>query len=127
MEKAEKFEDLRVWKMARNLTNEIYELKEQIIKRREYGLYDQISRSSSSVMHNIAEGFESESDPQFIRYLYIAKSFAGEVRSQLYEASDKRIIEPDSHLFEEVKHLSARIWYLIESIRNSGFRGSRYK
>ena len=38
---------------------------------------------------NIAEGFESQSNKTFIRYLYQAKASAGEVRSQLYVALDQ--------------------------------------
>jgi four helix bundle protein len=39
-------------------------------------------------MSNIAEGYESETQEQFIRYLGYAKASAGEVRSQLYVALD---------------------------------------
>lgn len=39
-------------------------------------------------MSNIAEGFESQTQAQFIRYLGIAKTSAGEVQSQLYIALD---------------------------------------
>lgn len=39
-------------------------------------------------MHNIAEGFESGSDPEFVRFLKIARRSAAEVQSQLYLALD---------------------------------------
>jgi four helix bundle protein len=127
MSKAEKFEDLEAWKLAREQAREVFALKKRIIADREFGLYDQISRSSTSVMHNIAEGFESESDKGFISYLYIAKSSAGEVRSQLHEAVDKGILTTDSAMFGKSRRVSAKIQYLIQSIRKSGFRGTRYK
>ncbi|HKJ38792.1 MAG TPA: four helix bundle protein [Anaerolineales bacterium] len=66
----------------------IYQLTRQDKFSRDYGLRDQIQRAASSVMHNIAEGFESGSDPEFVRFLKIARRSAGEVQSQLYLALD---------------------------------------
>jgi four helix bundle protein len=40
-------------------------------------------------MSNIAEGFESRTDVQFINYLGMARASAGEVRTQLYIALDQ--------------------------------------
>lgn len=48
------------------------------------GIRDQVIRSSLSISNNIAEGFEHNSDPMFVKYLKIAKGSAGELRSQLY-------------------------------------------
>ena len=56
----QRFEDLKVWKIARELTQKIYELTGQGNFSRDYGLRDQIRRASVSVMSNIAEGFKSE-------------------------------------------------------------------
>ena len=39
-------------------------------------------------MSNIAEGFESDSQPQFVKFLGYARASAGEVRAQLYVALD---------------------------------------
>jgi four helix bundle protein len=43
-------------------------------------------------MHNIAEGFDSGSDPEFIRFLKIARRSASEVQSELYLAFDRKYI-----------------------------------
>ncbi|MDQ7959529.1 four helix bundle protein [Flavobacterium lindanitolerans] len=52
----------------------------------------QIRRASISISSNIAEGFERNTDKEFIYFLYVAKASAGEVRSQLYLASDLNYI-----------------------------------
>lgn len=39
-------------------------------------------------MANIAEGFERGSKREFVRFLYMARGSAGEVRSHLYVAKD---------------------------------------
>jgi four helix bundle protein len=82
------FEDIEAWKTARELTVLVYRLSDQGVFAKDFGLKDQIRRAAVSVMSNIAEGFESQTQPQFIRYLGHAKASAGEVRSQLYIALD---------------------------------------
>jgi four helix bundle protein len=71
---------------------------------RDFGLKDQMRRASVSIMSNVAEGFESQTQAQFIRYLGLAKASAGEVRSQLYVARDQAYITQDQ--FEQAFDLA---------------------
>lgn len=84
-----RFEDIEAWKAARDLTNKVYAFTRQEDFTRDLGLRDQIRRASISVMSNIAEGFESRTDLQFINFLGMARASAGEVRAQLYIAFDQ--------------------------------------
>jgi len=79
--KIEKFEDIIAWKKAKELTICIYK---DFKDNKDYGVRDQIQRASLSIMNNIAEGFERQSDKEFKRFLYIAKGSCGEVRSMIY-------------------------------------------
>ena len=87
-----RFEDIKVWQTARQLTNMIYDLTDQSAFSRDYGLKDQIRRAGVSVMSNIAEGYESRTQRLFIDILGRAKASAGEVRSQFYIALDRNYI-----------------------------------
>ncbi len=89
------FEDLQAWQKARELTGYIYGLTRREPFARDFALRDQIQRAAGSVMHNIAEGFESGSDPEFVRFLKMARRSAGEVQSELYLAIDCGYITPD--------------------------------
>ncbi|WP_103029510.1 four helix bundle protein [Salinibacter altiplanensis] len=60
---AECFEDLRAWQTARKLTNEVYGLTSKRGCEADWTLKDQSRRASTSVMSNIAEGFESSTRP----------------------------------------------------------------
>ena len=88
----QKFEDLKVWKASRIFVKEIYELTNTKPFKNDFGLKDQIQRASVSVMNNIAEGFERDSNNEFIRFLKYSKGSAGEVRSLLYVAYDLKYI-----------------------------------
>lgn len=83
-----RFEDIEAWKTARQLTRMIYALTEQGQFAKDFGLKNQIQRASVSVMSNIAEGFESRTQAQFLEYLGQSKASAGEVRCQLYIGLD---------------------------------------
>ncbi len=83
-----RFEDIEAWKTAREMTRMVYALTEQGQFAKDFGLKNQIQRASVSVMSNIAEGFESRTQAQFIEYLGRSKASAGEVRCQLYVAVD---------------------------------------
>src|SRR3989344_7077612 len=81
----QRFEDLVMFKKTRELTKAVYT---SLASCRDNGFRDQIQHASVSVISNIAEGFESGTKNGFLNYLYIAKASAGEVRAQLYVASD---------------------------------------
>lgn len=67
-----RFEELQCWTMARELANLIYDLTDQKGFGRDLELRSQMRDASSSVMHNIAEGFDAGSDSEFVRFLKIS-------------------------------------------------------
>ncbi|OIO19656.1 MAG: four helix bundle protein [Candidatus Magasanikbacteria bacterium CG_4_10_14_0_8_um_filter_32_14] len=79
--KFDKFEDILAWRKAGELTTQIYSI---FRNSKDYGFSDQIRRASVSIMNNIAEGFERQSNKEFSKFLFIAKGSCGEVRSMLY-------------------------------------------
>ena len=85
----ERFEDIEAWKVARRLANAVYEAIRQTGLDRDFGLRDQMQRAVVSIMANIAEGFDSRSDQEFIRFLGYAFRSASELQSHLYVARDQ--------------------------------------
>lgn len=67
--KIERFEDIEAWQVARELARKIYlaTLDGQFTK--DYGLKNQIQQACGSIMHNIAEGFDSGSNSELVRFL----------------------------------------------------------
>lgn len=113
-----RFEELDVWKLAREIVNKIYDLSNKDVFSKDFAMRNQIRRSAIGILSNIAEGFESGTDKQFARYLKIAKGSAGECRAQLYVAWDQNYINQNEfdNLKEQLivcsKKLSGLISYL---------------
>lgn len=104
---AERFEDLRAWQTARELTNEIYAVTKRDPFTSDWSLKDQIRRAAISVMSNVAEGFESRTRARFVDFLGRAKASAGEVRSQLVIARDQEYLQADE--YERISDLSDKV------------------
>jgi four helix bundle protein len=83
--KLTRFEDIEAWREARKLVNMVYEVINKNRKfNRDFRLVNQIQNAAVSSMSNIAEGFSRQSSKEFIQFLFISKSSASEVQSQLY-------------------------------------------
>ena len=93
--KVERFEDLDVWRVARQLANRIYGLTQNRPFTRDRGLVDQMRRASVSILSNIAEGFERGSNAELTQFLYFAKGSSGELRAQLLVALDQGFINQE--------------------------------
>lgn len=90
-----RFEDLPVWRSAKDLALNVYQITKNQRFRRDYSLADQIRRASIYVPSNIAEGFERGSRKELIEFLYIAKGSIGEVRSQLQVCRELGYLDED--------------------------------
>jgi four helix bundle protein len=121
MSKIEVFEDLKVWQDARVFVQRIYAVTHQKTFARDYVLRDQISRSSISIMSNIAEGFDRSSKNEFILFLNYAKASAAEVRSQLYTCLDMGYISEADFvsLKQEALSLSRQIAGFMKYLEKS--------
>jgi four helix bundle protein len=119
MAKIKRFEELQSWQKARQLANQVYALTGQGDFARDFELRDQIRGSAGSSMHNITEGFDAGSDPEFVRFLKIARRSTSEVQSQLYLALDRGYIsEEDLHeTYETATEVKKLINGLIKYLR----------
>ncbi|MFC6097360.1 four helix bundle protein [Flavobacterium qiangtangense] len=108
MGKFNSFEEINSWQKARIFNKKIYVITENQTFKKDFDLARQIRRASVSISSNIAEGFERNTDKEFIYFLYFAKASAGEVRSQLYLAFDLEYITKQEfeQLLESVTEIS---------------------
>jgi four helix bundle protein len=133
MTKVRRFEDLICWQKARSLANTIHSLTRHPEFVKDFRLRDQILDAAGSVMHNIAEGCDAGTDPEFVRFLKISRRSASEVQSELYLALDRRYIveadlKPAYDQADEVKRLvNGLIAYLRKNGSNAGNKIGEYQ
>jgi four helix bundle protein len=105
------FEELEIWKMARELVNLIYS---DFRDCRDFGFKDQITRAGISVMNNISEGFCRNSDAEFRQFLNISKGSTGEVKNMYYIAEDQKFT--DAIISVERRNKTQRLINSISSL-----------
>ena len=119
MSKVQRFEELNCWKKSRELVRLVYKISEKGKMKTDFDLKSQFRRAAVSSMNNIAEGFSRFSQKEFIRFLDISSSSAGEVKSMLYiledlEYASTKDLEELHLLTDETKKLTlALLKYLV--------------
>jgi len=111
MSKIERFEDIKAWQCAKQLTKQVYDITSDSRFAKDFALRDQTRRAAISVMSNIAEGYARQTDKEFIQFLHIALGSVAELQSQLYVAQDLSYISDAQ--FKEAHELSTETAKLI--------------
>jgi len=111
--------NLKVWKLAHQLTLKVYMISKKFPSSELYGLISHVRRSSSSVPTNIIEGQGRQYKKEFIQFLYIAKGSLEETNYQLFLAKDLSYISNEE--YSELNILCTRIkmmlYKLIKSLK----------
>jgi len=123
------FEDIEVWQLAREFCKDVYRIINYDTFSKDFKLRDQINSSSGSIMDNVAEGFERDGNKEFKPFLSIAKASAGETRSQLCRAFDRKYINQQEFdiLKEKVQNISGKLNNLIQYLKRTEYRGTKFK
>lgn len=87
------FKKLRVWQHAHQFTLALYDASSTFPRSEKYGLTSQLRRAAVSIPSNIAEGAGRGSNPDFLRFLYIAMGSASETAYQPLLAKDLDFLE----------------------------------
>ena len=109
------FEDLEVWQRGCRLAVDVFKT---FARCRNFTMQDQVQRSALSIPSNVAEGYERNSNKEFIRFLNIAKGSGGELRTQLYIPRKLEFLtKPDfNRLVEESKEISKMLHGLSKAV-----------
>jgi four helix bundle protein len=81
-------------------------------------MQDQVQRAALSIPSHTAEGYERNSNKEFIRFLNIAKGSCGELRTQLYISRKLDFLKKAEfeHLIHESKEISAMLHGLSRAV-----------
>ncbi len=119
-----KFEQLRVWQIALDLSGEVSDLTKTFPKDELFILTSQLKRAADSVLLNITEGSTLQSNAEFSRFLVISNRSALEVIACFYLARQRKYMSEDlfKQLYDKYEKLIAMIQALIKSLRNGNIQ-----
>ncbi|MFT3909374.1 MAG: four helix bundle protein [Ferruginibacter sp.] len=110
----QRFEDLQVWMVSRELYCETGKLIDTGTFGKNFRFIAQVESSCGSIMYNIAEGFERGTRPEFIQFPGYSKGSCGELRSQLYRLLDRSFISKG--LFDKYHSFATRISMMLQKL-----------
>ena len=89
--------------------------------KKDFDLVRQMRRAAISITSNIAEGFERQTQKEFIQFLFIAKGSVGELRSQLIIASELNLLKNDvvENLQSDCLNISKMLGNLIKYLKEN--------
>jgi four helix bundle protein len=124
-----RFEEIEVWRSARDLTKQVYALTNQTAFTRDRSLRDQIRRASVSIMANIAEGFCRGGNKEFVQFLAIAKGSVAESQCHLYVALDQGYITQEQFrdTYHKLDRIAAALHSFMVYLRQSPISGIKFK
>jgi four helix bundle protein len=64
-----RFEDLKIWQKAIEVSNELYDVSDQLEIIKQFRFAEQFRSATLSITNNIAEGSGSNSKPDFKKFL----------------------------------------------------------
>ena len=124
----ERFEDLDIWKLSKDVAKQVYDVTSTGKFSQDYVLRGQVRRAVVSIFSNITEGFERKGNKEFLQFLSIAKASCGEVRAQLIFANDRDYISSEQYeaLVKNLVSLSSQIGGFIKYLRQSDLKGMKF-
>jgi four helix bundle protein len=112
-----KFEDLKVWQKALDLTLEIDQLTRKFPKEELYILTSQIKRAADSIALNIAEGSTGQTNPEFKRFLSFSIRSGIEVVGCLHIGKRRGIVSDED--FIRLIEITTEIIKMLNGLKNS--------
>ena len=115
------FKKLRVWGYAHALSLNVDKTARRIRNADYAPLRRQMIRAAQSVPTNIVEGREKSSEPEFARFLEIAKGSVSELEQHLITARDLELIShSDFHsLTNQIEEVRKMLTGLLDRLRKS--------
>ena len=117
--KIKRFEDLECWQEARMLINMLYDIVKKVNFYKDYRLRDQMIGAGISIMNNICEGFDSQSNIEFVRFLRYSRRSISEVQNCLYISLDQNYISQNTltRIYEQASKVRQIVDGLIRYLR----------
>jgi four helix bundle protein len=113
-----RFQDLEVWQLAIQIADELFDIADDIERKRLYRFAEQLRGSAMSMSNNIAEGSGSSSKKEFVQFLNVARRSTFENANILILLHKRRLITDESleRFLDQLDHLCRKVTKFQSSI-----------
>lgn len=115
---ARSFEDLLVWRKAKDLAVAVYRLTRDYPRDERFGLTQQMRRAAVSVPANISEGFKRRTRPDKVRILNFAQGSLEKLRNYLIISKELGYL-PDLRVMPALEEVSRMLDAYMSAIANN--------
>jgi four helix bundle protein len=91
-----RFQDLKIWQLAIQIADELFDIADLLEEKRLYRFADQLRGAGMSMSNNIAEGSGSDSKKEFKQFLNVARRSTFENANILILLQRRKLISQDS-------------------------------
>lgn len=123
------YQELEIYKLAREICKDVWDLIISTPLGSDFKLRDQINGSSGSIMDNISEGFGRGGNREFINFLSYSRGSCCETQSQLLRALDRKHISQEEFDLLSVKTQNEidQISKFMNYLKNSDRKGPKFE
>ena len=108
-----RFQDLKIWQLAIQIANDLFDIADELEKNRLYRWAEQLRAAGMSMSNNVAEGSGSSSNKEFAQFLNIAR------RSTFENANILILLQMRNHITQDsLDKLLVRLDSLCRQITN---------
>ncbi len=114
-----RFQDLRIWQLAIQIADELFDIADRLEEKRLYRFADQLRGAGMSMSNNIAEGSGSSSKKEFIQFLNVARRSTFENANIVIILERRKLITNEllNSLINQLDSLCRQITKFQSSIR----------
>jgi four helix bundle protein len=114
-----RFQDLEIWQLAIEIADELFDIADDLEKKKFYRFAEQLRAAGMSISNNISEGSGSDSAKDFANFLNIAKRSTFENANIIILLKRRNLIssEKENELLEKLDKLSRKIANFRKSLK----------
>jgi four helix bundle protein len=106
-----RFQDLKIWQLSIQIADELFDVADDLEKKKLYRFADQLRGAGMSMSNNIAEGSGSSSKKEFIQFLNMARRSTFENANILILLERRNLVSAAvaARILDQLDHLCRQI------------------
>ncbi len=115
-----RFENLEIWQDAIKVSDELFDIADQVEKKRYYRFAEQLRAVGMSISNNIAEGSGSFSNKDFANFLNISRRSVFESANILFILHRRKLIDEETRndLLTKLDRLARKVTNFRRTLKN---------